>query len=361
MLEVLRQIDSLWHKGCVQKGLSTGEGLIYHVRDSRTEERPEKEDGKPTGDTVEVVVDPGVTDKRRIVVETEFSTVLQTMTRQGNVLTGTIRQAWDGDTLQTMTRSAPLRATGTHISMIGHITPADVARYMQETDMWNGFANRMLWVNAERARLLPSGGQMPNVSTFVQTLHERVVEARKGGLIRRTPEAEVVWAAVYPALSTRPPGLYGALTGRAEAQVLRLSLLWALLDGLREIRVSHLLAALACREFAEATVRFLFGDRTGDGRMDKILFALRAAEVGLTRTQISDLFGRNEKSTTIEFALERLAAGGLASKETGQTGGRDEERWFAMPVTTSTGGRYLQIARKAAGIAETTGDEEEGT
>ena len=47
-------------------------------------------------------------------------------------------------------------------------------------------------------------------------------------------------------------GLYGAVTSRAEAQVVRLSLIYALLDCSPVIRQEHLLAALALWEYCEA-------------------------------------------------------------------------------------------------------------
>jgi hypothetical protein len=58
--------------------------------------------------------------------------------------------------------------------------------------------------------------------------------------------------------------MVGAIIGRAEAQVLRLSALYAVLDRSRMIRTSHLLAALAFWEYAEDSAQRIFGDRLGD-------------------------------------------------------------------------------------------------
>jgi hypothetical protein len=55
------------------------------------------------------------------------------------------------------------------------------------------------------------------------------------------------------------PGLVGTLLARAEAQVLRLSMLYALLDGTATIRTEHLYAALALWEYVEASVTYIFG------------------------------------------------------------------------------------------------------
>ena len=54
--------------------------------------------------------------------------------------------------------------------------------------------------------------------------------------------------------------MLGAILGRAEAQVLRLALIYALLDGSAFIDEPHMLAALACWDYAEASARFVFGD-----------------------------------------------------------------------------------------------------
>ena len=73
-------------------------------------------------DGEEVVVDPGATDKRLLVVEEEFSAVLRVAGRDGNTLSEVIRRAWDVRDLRVMTRKCPLRASGAHISILGHIT-----------------------------------------------------------------------------------------------------------------------------------------------------------------------------------------------------------------------------------------------
>jgi hypothetical protein len=62
---------------------------------------------------------------------------------------------------------------------------------------------------------------------------------------------------------------------------------------------------------------------------DRIYDALKTAPEGLTRTQISHLFGRHRDAAEIDRALAALLTGGRARRETGATGGRPAERWFA--------------------------------
>jgi hypothetical protein len=114
-----------------------------------------------------------------------------------------------------------------------------------------------------------------------------------------------MWEAVYPALTEERPGLFGAITARAEAHALRLSMLYALLDSADMIRVPHLEAALAVWQYAEDSAKVIFGDATGDPVADQILTALRR-NGRMTQTQISDLFARNQKAGRLERALAAL-------------------------------------------------------
>jgi hypothetical protein len=116
-------------------------------------------------------------------------------------------------------------------------------------------------------------------------------------------QARAIWWAVYPALSEGLPGLLGAVISRAEAQVMRLALLYALLDESDAIKVEHLNAALAVWEYAQASARYIFGSAVGDPIADDILRSLRANPEGLSRTDISNLFKRNRDAQTIGRAL----------------------------------------------------------
>ena len=120
---LLHASEPVWADEHVANGLSTGEGLIYAVRD-----RVESENAD--GNTI--VSDAGVADKRLLVLEAELANVLKVMRRGGNTLSPIIRQAYNGGCLRTMTRNNPMKATGAHISIIGHITAAELARYLTD-------------------------------------------------------------------------------------------------------------------------------------------------------------------------------------------------------------------------------------
>src|SRR5262249_36013415 len=153
-----------------------------------------------------------------------------------------------------------LKATGAHISILGHITKQELLRDLDSTSAANGFGNRFLWICVRRSKCLPKGGRHPEeeLAPLVDRLQAALEAARRIGLMERDADAEAIWEEVYPELSEGKPGLMGAMIARAEAQVMRLALLYALLDGSDIIRREHMLAALAVWEYYEASARFIF-------------------------------------------------------------------------------------------------------
>ncbi len=201
--------------------------------------------------------------------------------------------------------------------------------------MANGFANRFIWCCVKRSKCLPEGGKLDldDFPDLLNSLREAALFAANSGELRRDADAREVWREVYPKLSGGHPGLLGAITSRAEAQTMRLALLYALLDRSTLIRVEHLFAALAVWDYAEASARHIFGTALGDPTADEIQRVLRAAGTrGMTRTDLSNHFRRNRDAAEIGRALGVLEESGLARSEKAATGeqGRPEERWFAL-------------------------------
>jgi hypothetical protein len=273
-----------------------------------------------------------VSDHRLLVVENELVSTLKVASREGNTLSAVIRQAWDTGTLRTLTRNNPLEATGAHISIIGHITSEELHRHLTSTEIANGFANRFLWVAVRRSKELPDGGNLnpDDLRPLITRIGAALAFARRAGQIDRDDTARDLWHEIYHDLSEGEPGLVGSLLARSEPQVVRLSMLYALLDRSHRVKKPHLKAALALWDYSARSVRHLFGDDTGNPDSDIILRALRAgANGGLTRTQVSALFGRHATADRIDRALQPLLEHRLATVEREETGGRPVERWQA--------------------------------
>lgn len=87
-------LGAVWATNGIGSGLSSGEGLIWLVRDFIEQQLPVKEKGRVV-DYEKVATDPGVSDKRLLVIEEEFVRVLASMGRESNTLSAVLRQAWD--------------------------------------------------------------------------------------------------------------------------------------------------------------------------------------------------------------------------------------------------------------------------
>ncbi|MBK5198781.1 MAG: DUF3987 domain-containing protein [Methyloceanibacter sp.] len=230
---------SLFYKKCVSGGLSSGEGLIDRVRDPRIKVN------KKTGE--EEVEDAGVEDKRLAVIEPELASILAVMERAGNTISPIIRNAWDGGDLAIMTRKNPIKATAPHISVIAHITVDELRSCLTRTDAASGFANRFLFALARRSKLLPLGGNLS--SREIANLGREMAECLRALFdeiqVKFSDDAKRRWAEAYPELTEARPGMLGAVTARGSAQVLRIALVYAILDTKMTIEVEHIEAALA--------------------------------------------------------------------------------------------------------------------
>lgn len=333
-------IDDQWVR-CIQSGLSSGEGLIWCVRDP-VQKREVIKGKKGEPDTyAEVCEDEGVSDKRLLVRQSEFFGALQVMKRQGNTLSSTIRDAWDRGNLNTMVKNSPARATEAHISIIANISREELLRAMLSDEMDNGFANRFLWVLSSRSKCLPEGGRLLDALRTEEFAELRRDFNRAQGRIvcgpmYRDGDASDLWGyddnpdtGVYRHLTRERHGMFGKCTARAAPNVLRISLIYALLDGATEIRREHLTAALEVWRYCEESARFIFGDALGDSTADFILQKLRTAPGGITRTEINTLFQKHKASSEISRALDVLKRARRARCEPEPTGGRPTERWFA--------------------------------
>ncbi len=280
-------VDPGWLSTRVTSARLTAAGLVYALRDQQPP-----------------------TDRRLLVLSEEFASVLHSLKRAKGQLSPLIRSAWDHGHLPTLDIYRQVPATGTHVSLIAHITQRELAQSLHPTEAHNGFANRCLWTWVKRSNCFPEGGSIdPNEFSDLIWQLRRAVEwttADPEILFQRDTAARELWQERYPALSQARPGLRGAATSRAEAQVLRLSAIYAALDRTSAIGLPHLDAALAVWDYCEASAGLLFGLSTGDPIADRIREALEASGRGLSKHQIRRLFHGHIATDRIDSALRQL-------------------------------------------------------
>ena len=271
-------------------GLSSGEGLIKGIS-------PAEGDIVLQGDV-----------RRYLALLPEFASLLTVMKRDGNTLSAVLREAWDGNRLRVLTRKEPLDVDSVNLSVIAHVTPEELLNSLTATERANGFANRFLILLVRRSKLLPEGGGEVNLSPIVTRLHAAVEAAKGRGLIARDSAARALWAREYERITRPRDGIRGALCGRAEAHVLRLSLLYALLDSADAMRPEHLEAALSFWEFCERSLEHIFGGATGDLEGQRILSAL--ADGPMAITNLYRLFGNHREREWIQAKMGMLVRAG---------------------------------------------------
>jgi hypothetical protein len=317
---------------CVKSGLASGEGIIHAVHDGiwvREKTTPGK--GQPPS-YVKVLKEDPISDKRLFVIEQELASLLAAMQRQGNSLSPVLRLAWDGRKLQTLIKHNAETATGAHLSVVGHITTDELQTLLNEVAMANGFGNRFLFVLARRSKEMPFPGRLdPDVANqLAAELHKLLftLEWRRT-CVEFSPEARTLWIAEYHDLSAEQGGLFGSVIARAEAQTLRLAMIYALLDASYIIKPEHLRAALAFWRYCQASAKYIFGDYLGNQVADDLLRALRqAGPDGLNRTELRDLFHHHSTRVTQGLLLLLKYRKARMKKRTG-TGGRAAEIWIA--------------------------------
>ena len=310
---LMKKVDlAFWEEQCVS-GLSSGEGLIQKVSDERTR----NEDG-----TWEITP----VEKRLYVVESEFSRILMQTRRDGNILSQVLRETFDSGKLGVLTRN-PLHAHNAHICVTGHITPEELKHRLNEIEMANGFGNRFLWFVVRSDKELPCADPIPDklITKFAKRFGSILRFATGVRRVKMDDDAISLWKEVYSDLRKDRPGFAGALTARGETIVLRLSLLYALLDESSTIRCEHIEAGLAVWQYNEESVRMLFKDKSGSALADT-LYRLLGKGPMKTKEFHSHI---NETGENIRTALEQLVCDGLVrKKEVKQKGrGRPAEMW----------------------------------
>lgn len=285
--EIVSEVDRQWFAERVVSGMSSGEGLVWEVRDpvyertrKRDGEREETDEDDDDDNFIRRVVDPGVEDKRLLVVETEFAQTLRVLKRDTNTLSPMLRNLWDRGTGGGMTKSSPTRTSNAHVSIAGHITAEELRREMSETSMYNGFANRFLFVCARRSKRLAGGGALPELQ-IMEFAHELSIAVDWASKVRQMSfdaDADALWHKAYNGelANDSRSGPFGAVTARAEPMVARLSMIYALLDGQNWIRPQHFRAGLAVWRYCDASARYLFAvnppmaDKVARGLLENI-------------------------------------------------------------------------------------------
>jgi hypothetical protein len=302
--------------------LSSGEGLIDAIKDRR------EGDPQDTGGTI---------DKRLLCIEGEFGAVLRALQRQGNNLGMVLRVAWDGWTLAPLTKHDKVKASDPHICIIAHVTGQELKALLTASDVWNGFANRFLWLAVRRGAIVPFPQPMPDddvarigdeIARVIEHAHNYKGEA---GRIVMSNSAQSHWADAYAELTQEHAGIFGAVTSRAEAQALRLAMTFALFDGSDRIELKHVEAALTFWRYASDSAAYIFGGAELDPVAQRVLEALKDGPK--TQSEIVNLFSRHQNKDALRNVMSDLQERGRITMVLERTAGRPRSVWMTCSAS----------------------------
>jgi putative DNA primase/helicase len=240
-----------------ETAVSSGQGLVFMVRDSMSDD------------------DPGVPDKRVLLEVSEFAGALAQARQESSVLTAVLRDAFDGRRLTTPNKNNPCAATGAHFVVIGHITREELTTLLSKTDICNGFANRFMMVYSARNKRIAEPSPTP--PEMVEYLADKLAAAigatvhRGNQPVERSPSAKQRWRQLSEELENRArPDAVQKLMARASTYVWMLSAAIALINREAVVEPYHLDAAMAWVDYWEDTANFCF---TTAERYDAMLLA----------------------------------------------------------------------------------------
>lgn len=325
---IVKIVDLDFFKTNVASGLSSDAGLIERVSDPVS-------DVDKNGD--KIVVNPGTLDKRLLVIETEYGLVLTRGRRDTNPLLQVLRQAWDGDDLRTMNRKAnSLTATRPHVVVIGHITPGEFRSTLRTTDFAGGSVNRLLICLSRRSRLHTRFGNVPDtvLKVAADAFSTSLESARKRGGLEFSVRFWRRWDGVYPELvRDRPDSFAVAAAGRAVPMVLRLAMIYALLDDADQIDADHLDAALALWDYCEHSIRWLFSTPEQESKQENgnrlANYVLAGGRDGRSRIELIRDYGKgHKKAAEINAELAPLIHDGIIIEQQIDRGGSRPSRHY---------------------------------
>ena len=266
----------------ILSGISSGEGVIFNIRDAR-KGRESKDD------------DPGVEQKRMLITLAEFGSVLALVRRPGSTLSSVIRNAYDCTPLETAAKVDPVRCAQPYITLSAAITPAELFGMLFDArdttaSADNGLGNRPLYLYAVREKLVanpkPTAGADRMAEEIAKNIHSvygalQPTKPFLGTAIPFTPEAAAVYEQeIYPELnaitghSLNASKLFGRLTTNAR----KIAGILAVIAGEPAVSVGAIKAAAAWVRHGAATVNALAS--TVDERL-KTARAQKAAETVL--------------------------------------------------------------------------------
>lgn len=303
----------------LKTGVNSGEGLINSIRDRVTSiEKNEK------GKEREVTKDEGALSKIVLFLETEFSRLLKAGKRDGSTVTECYRNAWDGVPLEINTSQRSIRSTDYCVSLIAHITPKELRSLVSDIDSSNGYLNRFMFclISGGEPKPFPESFDRVNFS-FINEFSELLsfINSMDNGEVVLADNAKDLYLEIYNEFYYRSEDKITELISRNTQHLLKMAMLYAIIDQSPVISNEHLKAAKALIDYSAASIQELFGNDILSKKESKVLKYLSTQEGKSTRGKIqSDCFKNNSSKEELDSIQESLIMKKMIEVSTSENG-----------------------------------------
>lgn len=289
----------------LKTGVNSGEGLINCIRDRVVVKEKDK-----TGKEIEVVKDEGALSKIVLFLETEFSRLLKAGKRDGSTVTEIYRNAWDQVPLEINTSQRSIRSTDYSVSLIAHITPKEFKSLVSEIDSSNGYLNRFMFclIGSAEPRPFPTSFEKVDFSFSIELISVLcLINSLENEELVLADSAKSLYEEYFNEYHYRAEDELSELTSRNIPHLLKMAMIYAILDQSFEIKIEHLKAAKALVDFSEASIRNIFKDKMFSRKEMKVLKFLGQNSGHILRSKIqSDCFKNNSSKDELDLIRDKL-------------------------------------------------------
>jgi hypothetical protein len=255
----------------------------------------------------------------RLSINTEFARVLDQSRQEYAVnLLRQLTQLWDARPVEIARAHNPLRVESPTFSLLGAVTPQELADTMARKEILSGFANRVLFIYGSGRGTLddPPPPDQRRTQELFGLLHQRVRALPiRGCEFRKTPDAQEYWREKYRAMKDRlyPTDVARYMAQRVGSNTFRVALCYAVAEGSAVIDQPHLEAAYAWVDWAYRNVS-QHAETWGaseDARIANRIFDALALNGRMSKSDLFENFlqefGPRKTIQTID-SLQRLGA-----------------------------------------------------
>jgi Bifunctional DNA primase/polymerase, N-terminal/Primase C terminal 2 (PriCT-2) len=269
--------------------VSSGEGLVYAIRDPGFAQGPR---GR--------VPDPGVDNKCLMIDQDEFGATLAAIMRSGSTLSATMRTLWDCRPVGSATKTSPTYCKEPYTTLSASITPSELMGRMFDkhdtsSSADNGFGNRPLYLWVKRDKYVSHPKATPDLTEMMEEVARNILHVyevlKPKGAFLSTPigwsrEAYDLYDREYRRIDKLQDGASanaGKLLVRLAVYTRKIATILSVVNGEYEISIGALEAAISWVEYAAGTINAIAASaverqkaKTLSDDGEKVLAALKA-------------------------------------------------------------------------------------